>query len=265
MIPKSELERIADVVEARKYNQCPYYAFFRKDDSYLTLNFGIRYDRRTFVDDWYRGGKFCREGDRHEEWNLNKCTNFYEILAYCDSIEETFNLCRAFNLMEDDDTIENYSFPNGTPLETHIWGCRTLAERRKHEREDEIFSRCGSLLPAMSKWMKKCYSAFSTLFDIVDYGNLKKYASLCKGTLKDPDRYKSIIEAKTITDKILNYAPQLAEFSEQFEEVRKMVSSIPYYMRTFDYDRMRGGTLRESFEKNISRNFEHNENADSKS
>ena len=267
MIPKSEIDRIAMLVEVRKYNQCPFFTHFeiyRDDDcEYLALDVDIERNRPTYINDLYNGGKFRSRGIKNQEWivpnGVGRDHNFYEIESFCDSITETYQLCSAFRLTD------NNEYIGEEPFDAYIQKWREMADFLKRAYEEQLFCKCGTLIPAIAAWLKKCYSAFSTLFDIVDYGNLMKYASLCKGSLKNPERYKSIIEAKTITDKILNYAPQLAKFSEQFEEVRKMVLAVPYYKRNFDYDRMRGGTLRKSFEMNLNHNFEYNENTNSKS
>lgn len=62
------------------------------------------------------------------------------------------------------------------------------------------------------------------LFEMIDNENIKYYARMCGGTLKKSQLTKELAKTKELTQKILNYAPDIAQFADDIKAAKDLLT-----------------------------------------
>lgn len=103
---------------------------------------------------------------------------------------------------------------------------RDEAEKR---RADDVNACINSITMQLERIvvksrMPRVVSALSSLFRLIDKENLNHYAKMCNGTLRESKYTKELAELKQATEKVLRYSPKVAEFADEYERTRDLIS-----------------------------------------
>lgn len=190
--------------------------------------------------------KFCDKFDRGNPVRVpdnNSSGKAWD--QYIDKVDALYSLYDSFRFIRrGKSTICDVSF------DKYFESVRKRAYERNLFDQKCIEEKCNEMMRDLPKWLKRCFRSFSALFKLIDYGNLKKYSSLCSGTLKDSQMSADIMELKVLTDRILNYTPQLTQFVDRLDSIKKEVYSHPWFQPS-DFHHTHGATPAYDFSYHI--------------
>lgn len=107
---------------------------------------------------------------------------------------------------------------------------RDRRERQSYVRDDiESFVECAINRIDNSDnaiLLCSCIATLNALLECLNNKNITKFSALCSGTLKDQCYTKELAELKSLTVKILNYSPRLAEFADLVKNEKEKIAEI---------------------------------------